>query len=88
MTRPHDVARWRERIRAEYSEMPGIQLTIRQISQLWNVDVPTCGAVLKALVKEGFLVRSVDETYARARAGVETAMLAARRARSGARRVG
>ena len=88
MTRPHDVARWRERIRAEYSDMPGIQLTIRQISQLWNVDVRTCGAVLHALVKEGFLMRNVNETYARARVGVETAIHGARPIRSGPRRVG
>jgi len=86
--RPHDVARWRERIRAEYSDMPGIQLTIRQISQLWSVDIRTCGVALKALVKEGFLVRSVDETYALARVGVETAIHGARPIRSGTRRVG
>lgn len=85
MARPQHVVRWRERIRAEYSEMPGIQLTIRQISQLWNVDLLTCGAVLKALVKEGFLVINANETYALGRVGVESAIHAARPARSGTR---
>jgi DNA-binding GntR family transcriptional regulator len=79
--RPHDVARWRERIRAEYSDMPGIQLTRGQISQLWNVDLPTCGAVLKALVKEGFLMKNPNETYVLARVGMATA-IHARSARS------
>lgn len=73
VARPHEVARWRERIRAEYSDMPGIQLTSRQISQLWNVDPPTCGAVLTTLVEEGFLVMNANDTYALARVGVNGA---------------
>jgi hypothetical protein len=85
VARPHEVARWRERIRAEYSEMPGIELTIRQISQLWNIDLRTCGAVLKALVKEGFLVMSANDTYGLSRVGVATTIHAARCARSGPR---
>jgi hypothetical protein len=62
----HDVALWRERIRAEYLEMPGLHLTTRQAQRLWGLDESTCAAVLVALEKEKFLRRTLGETYARA----------------------
>jgi hypothetical protein len=43
------------RIYAEYEEMPGLKLTLRQASRLFNVDVPTCERVLVELVAAGLL---------------------------------
>ncbi len=39
----------------EYEEMPGLKLTLRQASRLFNVDVPTCERVLVQLVAAGTL---------------------------------
>jgi len=43
------------RIRSEYREMPGLELTFAQARVMWQLDTPTCGAVLQKLVDEGFL---------------------------------
>lgn len=43
------------RIRAEYLEMPGLQLTAPQARCLFGLDVETCDAVLAALVDAKFL---------------------------------
>jgi len=42
-------------IRSEYSEMPGLSLTLEQASRLWNTDSATSVAVLEVLVEERFL---------------------------------
>ena len=46
------------RVRGEYLEMPGMQLTIAQASRLWHLDARTCEAVLLSLVDEGFLMQT------------------------------
>ena len=51
------------RIRAEYREMPGLQLTFAQARVLWQLDAPTCSAVLQMLVDEGFLVGTSDGRF-------------------------
>jgi hypothetical protein len=43
------------RIRAEYDDMPGLKLTLRQASRLFCVDVPTCERVMAQLVAAGAL---------------------------------
>jgi hypothetical protein len=48
------------RIRGEYREMPGLRLTVAQACRLWQLDAPTCTAVMEALVAQGFLVRTRD----------------------------
>jgi hypothetical protein len=53
---------------AEYFEMPGLQLTLRQASRLWSIDVTTCAEVLETLVEASFLRRSGD-SYVRADCG-------------------
>lgn len=53
------------RARAEFMEMPGLQLTVRQAARLWACDQALCEAVLKALVEARFLVRH-RELFARA----------------------
>ena len=47
------------RIRAEYDDMPGLNLTLPQASRLFNCDATTCTRALMRLITEGVL--SVDE---------------------------
>ena len=54
-----------ERVRGEYLEMPGLQLTIPQACRLWQLDRATCEAVLGHLVGTRFLRRTPDDMYAR-----------------------
>jgi hypothetical protein len=42
-------------IRGEFREMPGLTLTLRQASRLWNLEPLTCDVALRILVEEGFL---------------------------------
>ena len=43
------------RIRAEYTEMPGLSLTFAQACRFWQMDARVAAALLDALVAEGFL---------------------------------
>jgi hypothetical protein len=60
----HGVDVWRERIRAEYLEMPALHLTSHQVQRLWGLDEPTCRMVLAVLEAEKFLRRTRTGTYA------------------------
>jgi hypothetical protein len=51
------------RIRGEYGEMPGLRLTFAQACRLWQVDGPTCEAVLEQLVREAFLYKTGNGAY-------------------------
>ena len=53
------------RIRGEYLEMPGLQLTLAQASRLWGMDRTACAAHLNALVDSGFLVCTPEGSYVR-----------------------
>ena len=53
---------------AEYVEMPGLQLTLKQASRLWSSDITRCAEVLETLVEASFLRRSGD-SYVRADCG-------------------
>jgi hypothetical protein len=48
------------RVRAEFSEMPGLKLTTAQAQRLWAIDPPTCERVINSLTESGFLVRTRD----------------------------
>ena len=54
---------WSQRILAEYREMPGLRLTLRQAARLWALDTVNCQAVLDALVAAGSLRRSPKGEY-------------------------
>ncbi len=54
-----------ERLRAEYLEMPGMQLTAAQVQRLCGVGPDACLTVLKAMVDADFLYVRPDGTYAR-----------------------
>ena len=53
------------RVRAEFLEMPGLQLTCEQAQRLWVIDRQTCTAVLERLVALRFLMRRTDGRYVR-----------------------
>ncbi len=50
-----DEHRLRARIRAEFDEMPGLNLTLMQAARLFDVDPARCARVLADLVASGAL---------------------------------
>ena len=54
-----------ERIRAEYLEMPGMQLQVEQVERLCGVQRSICKVVLDSLVEARFLCLKSDGSYAR-----------------------
>ena len=63
------IADWLQIIRAEYSEIPGLNLTRPQVECLWGLDRATTEAVLKVLVGTGFLRCTSAGGYVRADSG-------------------
>ena len=59
---PEDICR---RIRGEYTEMPGLRLTVTQAQRLWGLDRTACETVLSALVDVEFLIRNRDGAFMR-----------------------
>ena len=55
-----------QRIRSEYREMPGLNVTRDQARCLWALDSDECDRVLAHLVRSGFLARTAQNTYVRA----------------------
>jgi hypothetical protein len=55
----------RERIRAEYVEMPGMTLRLEQVARLCGIERSICKLVLDALVDVNFLCLKPDGAYAR-----------------------
>ena len=53
------------RAKQEYVEMPGLVLTIRQASRLWNLDAGVCHTLLSTLLREEFLSQTRDGAYLR-----------------------
>ena len=56
----------KQRIRDEFDEAPGLQITVEEGVRFWAMDAETCAMVLSALHNEGFLVRTQDGRYHRA----------------------
>ena len=54
------------RVRAEFTEMPGLRLRIEQAQRLWNLDRTSCEHLLRSLVEAKFLQCGRDEAYGRA----------------------
>ena len=52
------------RIESEYREMPGLQLTERQMQRLWGLDVHTCREIVGILVTRCILVQTQRGAYA------------------------
>jgi len=57
---------WARLVRAEYLEVPGLDLTREQVKRLWGLDQQTCDTLLAALVESRFLRRTRDNRYLRA----------------------
>jgi hypothetical protein len=55
-----------ERVRGEFNEMPGLQLTIAQAARLWGMDLRACRDVIDALVDTAFLRWTQAGTIVRA----------------------
>jgi hypothetical protein len=53
------------RVHAEYSEMPGLSVTMPQAQRLFGIDSRTCAAVLNTLIARGFLRRTAKGRYVR-----------------------
>ena len=49
------VGRLMDQVQAEYNEMPGLSVTLRQAQRLWAVDRETCEEALKGLTASGVL---------------------------------
>jgi hypothetical protein len=54
------------RVRAEYTEMPGLHLTAGQARRLWGLDEHDCETVLSTLVEARFLRRDEKGMFVRA----------------------
>jgi hypothetical protein len=61
------------RIRAEFSEMPGLRLTLLQARRLFALDIVTCSTALAALQASGFLATTRDGSFVMANADRMTA---------------
>jgi hypothetical protein len=53
------------RIKAEFTEMPGLQLTPWQAQRLWGLEQQQCDRALEALVDVAFLHRTAKGAYVR-----------------------
>ena len=54
---------WMHLVRAEYLEMPGLQLTVPQMRRLWGLEEHTCDEILEELVATHFLRRAHHDLY-------------------------
>ena len=54
------------RIRSEFMEMPGLQLTLPQAARLWGLEPRTCHDIVQALVETSFLRWTPRGTIVRA----------------------
>jgi hypothetical protein len=52
-----------QRVREQYREMPGLNLTKSQATRLFGVAPSVCAAMLRALVMEDFLSRTGDGAF-------------------------
>jgi hypothetical protein len=53
------------RVEAEYTEMPGLSVTLPQAQRLLGIDRDTCVVVIRTLVDRRFLRRTPQGRYVR-----------------------
>jgi DNA-binding GntR family transcriptional regulator len=51
------------RIRGEFTEMPGLKLTMAQACRLWHTDENAVQQALETLVAEGFVTRTASGAF-------------------------
>ncbi len=56
---------WLQLIRAEFSEVPDLQLSQAEVQEMWGLDAMIAEALLAALVSAGFLKRTREGLYRR-----------------------
>jgi hypothetical protein len=61
----HDLA---HRVKNEFIEMPGLQLTVPQAARLWGLDHEASRLVIETLVERSFLRWTRQGTVIRAKA--------------------
>lgn len=54
-----------DRVRFEFMEMPGLELTLAQAGRLWNMGTDDCRFVIDSLVDAGFLRWTSQRTIVR-----------------------
>lgn len=52
-----------QRIREEFEEAPGLQITADEGGRFWALDAKTCELVLAQLHETGFLLKTQDGRY-------------------------
>lgn len=52
-----------QRIQGEFSEMPGLRLTVAQAQRLWGLERAVCDELLGALVDARFLSQTRDGAF-------------------------
>jgi hypothetical protein len=62
---PREISLAVDRVRAEFTEMPGLRLTVPQAARLMGLDQETCEFVIKALEQGQFLRRTPTGLVAR-----------------------
>jgi hypothetical protein len=50
-------------IRGEFTEMPGLKLTMAQACRLWHTDEGAIKAALEALIAEGLVARTATGAF-------------------------
>lgn len=55
-------------IKAEFLEIPGVSLTVRQAERLWHLNAAMCRQIVERLIDEGFL-RRANVAFVRSRCG-------------------
>ena len=58
------------RIVAEFQDMPGLVLSLKQASRFLGIDQAACARILTALTQAGVLRRSANEYYSRREPGI------------------
>jgi hypothetical protein len=58
------------RIEAEFQELPGLVLSLKQASRFLGVDEAACARILAGLTRAGVLRRSASEYYSRREPGI------------------
>lgn len=62
---PAGRERLTRRVVSEYTQMPGLRLTLAQARRLFGVEQPVCERLLEMLVDAGFLARTRGGLYVR-----------------------
>ncbi|HEX7792933.1 MAG TPA: hypothetical protein VF456_01220 [Vicinamibacterales bacterium] len=61
-----DVELMTKRVQAEFEEMPGMTLTMRQASLLFGIEREICKAVVERLVRTHYLKWTTSGSFTRA----------------------